>query len=111
MLSFIKTLGLKAEHGPKNEILIGGKKISGNAEHVYKNRVLHHGTLLFNSDLHFLRESLKVVPGRYKDKAVQSNRSAVINISECLNDGMEMAAFERAFWISCLPAKGANRLN
>ncbi len=94
---YLGTLGLKAEQGPKNEILVRGKKISGNAEHVYKNRVLHHGTLLFHSDIHLLRECLRVQPGRYKDKAVQSNRSSVINISECLNDGMEMADFELAF--------------
>jgi lipoate-protein ligase A len=96
-IDFLNTLGLAAEQGSKNEILSRGKKISGNAEHVHKNRVLHHGTLLFNSDLRVLRECLRVLPGRYKDKAVQSNRSSVINISESLNDGMEMASFESAF--------------
>jgi lipoate-protein ligase A len=97
VIDFLGTLGLDAEQGQKNEILVRGKKISGNAEHVYKNRVLHHGTLLYHSDLHLLRECLRVQPGRFKDKAVQSNRSSVINISECLNDGMEMASFEGAF--------------
>ena len=97
VIDFLGTLGVSAEQGQKNEILARGKKISGNAEHVYKNRVLHHGTLLFHSDLHLLRECLRVQPGRYKDKAVQSNRSSVINISECLNKGMEMAFFESAF--------------
>lgn len=97
VIDFLGTMGLDAEQGQKNEILAGGKKISGNAEHVYKNRVLHHGTLLFHSNLHLLRECLRVLPGRYKDKAVQSNRSSVINISECLNNDMELATFERAF--------------
>jgi lipoate-protein ligase A len=93
---FLGTLGMVAEQGPKNEILANGKKISGNAEHVYKNRVLHHGTLLFNSNLQWLRESLRVIPGRYKDRAVQSNRGSVINISECLKDGMDLASFEKS---------------
>jgi lipoate-protein ligase A len=97
VIDFLGTLGLNAEQGLKNEILARGKKISGNAEHVYKNRVLHHGTLLFHSDIHLLHECLRVQPGHYKDKAVQSNRSSVINISECLNDGMKMADFERTF--------------
>jgi len=96
VIDFLGTLGLKAEQGMKNEILTSGKKISGNAEHVFKNRVLHHGTLLFHTDLNLLRECLRVVPGRYKDRAVQSNRSSVINISECLSDGMDMASFEKA---------------
>jgi lipoate---protein ligase len=106
VIGFLGTLGLDAEQGPKNEILARGKKISGNAEHVYKNRVLHHGTLLFHSDIYRLRESLRVLPGRYKDKAVQSNRSSVINISECLNNGMEMADFEGAFLDYMLSGSG-----
>jgi lipoate---protein ligase len=110
VVDFLETLGLKAEQGEKNEILIGGKKISGNAEHVYKNRVLHHATLLFHSNLSLLRESLKVVPGRYKDKAVQSNRSSVINISECLNDSMKMASFERAFLDFMLTRSGGKQV-
>ena len=97
VIGFLKTLGLDAEQGPKNEILARGKKISGNAEHVYKNRVLHHGTLLFHSDLRLLRECLRVIPGRYKDKAVQSNRSSVTNISECLKNNMDLVSFEQAF--------------
>jgi lipoate-protein ligase A len=117
---FLGTLGLAAEQGPKNEILARGRKISGNAEHVYKNRVLHHGTLLFNSDLRLLRESLRITPGRYKDRAVQSNRSSVINISECLADNMELAEFEKAFFsfmlnrtkgkIMTLSAKESNKI-
>jgi lipoate---protein ligase len=106
VIGFLGTLGLSAEQGSKNEILAWGKKISGNAEHVFKNRVLHHGTLLFHSDLRLLRESLRVIPGRYKDKAVQSNRSSVINISECLNSGMEMASFEAAFLNFMLAGSG-----
>ena len=44
-------LGIEATSSGRNDLLIEGLKISGNAEHVFKNRVLHHGTLLFNSDL------------------------------------------------------------
>jgi lipoate---protein ligase len=98
VIRFLATLGIDAEQGLKNEILASGKKISGNAEHVFKNRVLHHGTLLFHSNLNLLRECLRVIPGRYKDKAVQSNRSSVINISECLDNSMEMAQFEGVFF-------------
>ena len=63
-----------------NDLLVEGKKISGNAEHILKNRVLHHGTLLFNSDLETLGKSLQVEPGKYNGKAVRSNRSEVTNI-------------------------------
>jgi lipoate---protein ligase len=106
VIDFLGTLGIDAEMGLKNEILARSKKISGNAEHVYKNRVLHHGTLLFHSDLRLLRDSLRVLPGRYKDKAVQSNRSSVINISECLDHGMAMESFEQAFFEFVIMRRG-----
>ncbi len=85
VIEYLKTLGLSAEIGTQNEILIGGVKISGNAEHIFKKRVLHHGTLLFNANLKILEEAIKVVPERYIGKAVQSNRSTVGNISSYLN--------------------------
>jgi lipoate-protein ligase A len=93
---FLNTLGIEAFRGKKNEILINGKKISGNAEHVYKNRVLHHGTLLYSSKLETLRESLKPAGGRYTGKAVQSNRSSVINLSDCMNPVLPIKDFREA---------------
>ncbi|MBW6535697.1 MAG: lipoate--protein ligase [Mariniphaga sp.] len=73
-------LKITATTSGRNDLLVEGKKISGNAEHVFKNRVLHHGTLLFNSNLETLGQSIKVIPGKYHGKAVQSNRSVVTNI-------------------------------
>jgi lipoate---protein ligase len=73
-------LGITAITSGRNDLLVKGKKISGNAEHVFKNRVLHHGTLLFNSDLKILGKSLQASSGKYHGKAVQSNRSEVVNI-------------------------------
>lgn len=82
--------------GEKNTLLLKGKKISGNAEHVIKNRVLHHGTLLFQSNLDVLNESIEAPYGKYKDKAVQSNRSEVINCCEYLPEHYTMELFEKA---------------
>jgi lipoate-protein ligase A len=90
---YLASLGVEAVQGPKHEILVSGKKISGNAEHVYRNRVLHHGTLLFQADLTLLQESIRVKTGRYIDKAVQSNRSEVMNLSGCLSAPLSLDAF------------------
>ena len=92
----IKTLiklGIKATTSGRNDLLIDGLKISGNAEHVYKNRVLHHGTLLFDSDLKNLGQAIKGSPGKYESKAVQSNRSTVANISLFLKTPMTTGEF------------------
>lgn len=87
-------LGITATTSGRNDLLVEGLKISGNAEHVFKNRVLHHGTLLFNSDLENLGQSIKVVPGKYTSKAVQSNRSKVANISSFLKEKMSIESFK-----------------
>lgn len=86
-------LGVEATTSGRNDLLIEGFKISGNAEHVFKNRVLHHGTLLFNSDLDNLGQAIKVVPGKYESKAVQSNRSSVANISSFLKKKINIESF------------------
>jgi lipoate-protein ligase A len=86
-------MGITATTSGRNDLLVEGLKISGNAEHVFKNRVLHHGTLLFNSDLEKLGQAIKVVPGKYQSKAVQSNRSKVANISSFLKKDITTAAF------------------
>ncbi len=78
----LKDFGLDARHGKRNDLLAGYKKISGNACHVYKTRVMHHGTLLFNSDLTQLTESLKADATKFQDRSVKSVRSEVVNISE-----------------------------
>jgi lipoate-protein ligase A len=92
VVAALAKLGITATTSGRNDLLIEGKKISGNAEHIFKNRVLHHGTLLYNSDLKNLGRAIKVFPGKYESKAVQSNRSEVANISEFLK--MELSVSE-----------------
>jgi lipoate---protein ligase len=84
VIGFLLSLGVKAEFGGKNDLLAGGLKISGNAEHVYRDRVLHHGTLLFNASLEMLRGSLRKDTSGYKTRAVRSNPSQVINLAGML---------------------------
>jgi lipoate---protein ligase len=84
IVNVLHILGVDAGSSGRNDLVIRGKKISGNAEHIYKNRVLHHGTLLFDSDLKNLGNAIRVVPGKYMGKAIESNRSEVANISEFL---------------------------
>ena len=86
-------LGITASLSGRSDLIVGGKKISGNAQHVLKNRVLHHGTLLFNSNLETLGNSLNAAPGKYHGKAVQSVRSVVTNILPLLENNRSIADF------------------
>lgn len=87
-------LNVKAEVLGRNDILIGGKKISGNSQHIYKDRFLHHGTLLFDSELENLEKALKVDNDKIISKGIQSIRSRVTNIKEHLTKDISIEDFK-----------------
>lgn len=95
ILEVLRSLGVHAEFSGRNDLLIDGMKISGNAEHIYqqKKRTLHHGTLLFTSQIADLSAALKVNPLKFQDKAVKSVRSRVTNISSHLAEPLTVAEF------------------
>ncbi|MBQ9710357.1 MAG: lipoate--protein ligase family protein, partial [Clostridia bacterium] len=64
VIGYLATLGVTAEFSGRNDISVCGKKISGNAQCVYKNRIMHHGTILFNTDKEVLENALK--PHKFK---------------------------------------------
>lgn len=93
ILEVLQKLSVDAKFQGRNDLTINGKKISGNAEHVYKNRVLHHGTLLFSSVIDNLQHALDITPLKYKSKAVKSIRSQVTNIKEHLRTDIDIIQF------------------
>jgi lipoate-protein ligase A len=86
VISFLSSVGVEAKFEGKNDLRVGGLKISGNAEHVYRNRVLHHGTLLYNTDLRLLRGSVRKDTGNYITRGVGSNPSSVTNLNNVLKN-------------------------
>lgn len=93
ILEVLQKLEIEARFEGRNDLTIDGRKFSGNAEHVHKNRVLHHGTLLFSSQMADLSSALKVDPDKFQDKAVKSVRSRVTNISEHLKMPLTVLEF------------------
>ena len=94
IIDLLQKFGINAYLDGKSDLKIDGLKFSGNASHVYKNRVLHHGTLLFNSDLNILNESISINHSNISDKAVNSNRSTVCNISSFMNHSIGTEEFK-----------------
>lgn len=82
VIEFLGSLRINAVLEGKNDLKVDGLKISGNAEHIYRERVLHHGTLLFDTDLQRLRRSLRKDTSGYVTRAIASNPSHVTNIKE-----------------------------
>ena len=84
VISALSALGVNARLSGRNDIEVDGKKISGNAQHRQGGRVLHHGTLLFDSDLTVLDRALKVDREKLKTRAVRSYSARVCNLRPLL---------------------------
>jgi len=95
IVDVLQKMGVDAQLIGKSDLKIKGLKFSGNASHVYKNKVLHHGTLLFSSELNILNNSIKVSEINFSDKAVQSNRSTVTNIQSHLKEALSIEEFKQ----------------
>ena len=65
----LKGLGLQAEASGRNDILVEGRKVSGTAQRLCGNRILHHGTLLFDSDPSAVAGALNVDPTKFQSAA------------------------------------------
>lgn len=96
VVTALAELGVPAGMSGRNDILIDGRKFSGNAEYRHDGRLLHHGTLLFSSDLSVLSQALQVKPQKIASKGIKSVRSRVTNISEHLPPGIGLAEFRAA---------------
>ena len=72
ILEALQSMGVECGFDGRNDLVAGGKKFSGNAQHRERDRVLHHGTLLFDSRLEDLAGALRPDPCKFQGKAVKS---------------------------------------
>ncbi|MGM0626397.1 MAG: lipoate--protein ligase [Bacteroidota bacterium] len=94
VVDLLNDMGVPAELKGRNDLIVDGKKFSGNAKMVYKNKLLQHGTILFDSHMRILADALKVNPLKFRDKAVKSTRARVTNLIDYLPEKISMEAFE-----------------
>lgn len=78
-------LGLETEISGRNDLTFDGRKFSGNAFGFYKERRLHHGTILIKTDTERLTKYLKVNPAKLQKHGVKSVASRIINLSEVVD--------------------------
>ncbi|WP_461209106.1 lipoate--protein ligase [Desulfocurvus sp. DL9XJH121] len=93
ILAALRAMGAPCEFDGRNDLVMDGRKFSGNAQHVAGGRVLHHGTLLFSAEIADLSGALRVDPEKYRDKAVQSVAKRVTNIASHLPEPMDVETF------------------
>ncbi|WP_332031254.1 lipoate--protein ligase [Kaistella sp.] len=80
VLRLLNRLGVPAALQGRNDLLVDGKKFSGNAKLARHGKMIQHGTLLLNSEMEVLGEALKANPLKFIDKATKSNRTRVTNL-------------------------------
>lgn len=94
VINALKKLGVNAELSGRNDLTIDEKKFSGNAQSMHKGRILHHGTLLFDSNLDILGKVLNVSLDKIQSKGIKSVRSRVTNIKDYLEKGTSIDEFK-----------------
>ncbi|VEU60427.1 Lipoate-protein ligase A [Mycoplasmopsis bovigenitalium] len=93
IIDFLRSLGLNAEFHGRNDVHVNGAKISGNAQYLSKNRIVSHGTILYNVDLTKLSNALNPARIKYESKGIQSVRSRVTNVYDELIEKMDVEEF------------------
>lgn len=91
----LQQMGVPAEVNGRNDMIIAGKKFSGNAQYTKRGRVLHHGTLMFASDLQTVSLALRPNREKLQSKGIVSVSSRVCNISDFLPDDVTLSDFKQ----------------
>lgn len=94
IISSLSKLGIQSEFTGRNDIIIDGKKFSGNAQYYHHDHLLHHGTLLFDSDLSVVQHALNVKQDKIESKGIKSVKSRVTNISSYLDKKISIQTFK-----------------
>ncbi len=107
IIEYLNSLGVNAKFSGRNDITIDDKKISGNAQTVYKDRIMHHGTILFNTDGSELAKCLNPSKLKMQSKGIKSVRARVTNVIEHLDKKMTVDEFKNGlkneFIKTCTP--------
>jgi lipoate-protein ligase A len=106
VIEALKELGINAELSGRNDILVEGRKISGNAQFSTKGRMFSHGTLLFDSNIDEVVNALNVKLDKIQSKGIKSVRSRVANIKEFLKEELTIEEFKQLLLQSIFKESG-----
>ena len=95
MVQALQKLGIPATMSGRNDILVEGRKVSGFAKRVCKNRLMIHGTLMFDVNLEQLTQALCPPESKLQSKGIASVRSRVANLCEYLPEITDISMFKQ----------------
>lgn len=90
----LKKLNVNAEINGRNDITIEGKKFSGNSQYIKKGRIMHHGTIMYNSNLDIVTNALNVSKDKIESKGIKSVKSRVTNVKNYINEDISIEQFK-----------------
>ncbi len=96
IIRVLQQFGVIATLNKSGALFVGERKISGHAQYAAANRLLSHGTLLFDANMIHLRQSLKPPFNVTQSSGVSSVRSSVVNLVELLPDGVGLVELQAA---------------
>ena len=96
MLKALQALGVQVELSGRNDILVDGRKVSGYAKRVYKDRLMVHGTLMYDVDIEVLTHVLTPPTTKLEAKGIASVKSRVANLKEYLPQFADINEFTQA---------------
>src|SRR5699024_249030 len=94
VVAALNNIGVPAELVGRNDLLVEGRKISGNAQFSTKGRMFSHGTLMLDSEIEHVVSALNVSKAKIESKGIKSIRSRVANISEYLDEKITIDEFK-----------------
>lgn len=92
----LTSFGVPVEISGRNDMTVDGKKFSGNAQYLKKGRVMHHGTILYDSNLGILSEALSPGDDKIVSKGIKSVQSRVTNVRPYMKNDMPVTDFWHA---------------
>lgn len=94
IVELLQELGIPAEVNGRNDITVEGKKFSGNSQYLKQGRIMHHGTLMFNSNQSLIADVLNVSKDKFQSKAAKSVKSRITNIAPYLPSDFTLKEFK-----------------
>jgi len=110
ILEALHNLDIQAEFSGRNDLTIGGKKFSGNAQCRYGDKILHHGTLMYQADTTELSKALKSREIKLRDKGVSSIKSRVTNIADYMDSPLDIEEFRSYLFHSVMKSIDDSRI-
>lgn len=111
IIAALKNFGVDADFNGRNDLCIDSKKISGNAQYKLEESIIHHGSLLFDTDIEKMVNATTVDSYKIISKSIKSVRDRVTNISEHI-EGRDITAkdFKNAMVNSILQANAVKEI-